>query len=140
MSYPREHFDLERLDLMSADIAREGEVLRRSTPALRERSAEIASAVVSPPARVYLVGCGDSLDAGIAASYQWERLLRIPVEAVPAMTFATSVIDLRTALVDEQKADPRMGPMLDLLPIPVGRPGRADEGHQCVSRAILLFP
>ena len=34
---------------------------------------------------------------------------------------------VETALVAEQKADAQMAPMLDLLPIPVGRPGRPDE-------------
>ena len=34
---------------------------------------------------------------------------------------------IETALVAEQKADRTMAPMLDLLPIPVGRPGRPDE-------------
>ena len=34
---------------------------------------------------------------------------------------------IETALVREQRADAEMGPMLDLLPIPLGRPGRADE-------------
>lgn len=34
---------------------------------------------------------------------------------------------VETALVAEQRADAEMGPMLDLLPIPLGRPGRAEE-------------
>lgn len=34
---------------------------------------------------------------------------------------------IETALVAEQRADAEMGPMLDLLPIPMGRPGRSDE-------------
>jgi NAD(P)-dependent dehydrogenase (short-subunit alcohol dehydrogenase family) len=38
---------------------------------------------------------------------------------------APGMID--TPMVAEGKADPEIGPMLDQFPIPVGRPGRADE-------------
>lgn len=34
---------------------------------------------------------------------------------------------VETALVAEQRADPTVGPLLDDLPIPVGRPGRPEE-------------
>ena len=38
---------------------------------------------------------------------------------------APGMID--TPMVAELRADPEAGPLLDLLPIPVGRPGRAEE-------------
>jgi glucosamine 6-phosphate synthetase-like amidotransferase/phosphosugar isomerase protein len=87
------HFDDDGLDLIEADIARESSTLDEATRALRVNASAIAEPLPASPTRVYLIGCGDSLDAGIAARFAWERLVDIPVEAVPAMTFATSVVD-----------------------------------------------
>lgn len=87
------HFDESGLDLIEADIEREATTLLTSQLVLREAAARVAAQLPKPPTRIYLVGCGDSLDGGIAARYVWERLLPVPVEAVPAMTFASSVID-----------------------------------------------
>lgn len=88
------HHDEEGLDLIGVDIDREAATLGDGTRALREAVSEVAGALPVPPSRAYLIGCGDSLDAGIAARYVWEGLHGFPVEAVPAMTFATSVVDL----------------------------------------------
>src|SRR5579883_3308799 len=38
--------------------------------------------------RIYLVGCGDSYYAGVAARLLFERLTRIPTEAVPSLEFS----------------------------------------------------
>jgi glucosamine 6-phosphate synthetase-like amidotransferase/phosphosugar isomerase protein len=87
------HSDDAGLDLMEADVRREGAAIRDAVPALRGSVAGIAGAVPARPTRVYLIGCGDSLDGGIAARFVWDRMMACPVEAVPAMTFATSVVE-----------------------------------------------
>jgi glutamine---fructose-6-phosphate transaminase (isomerizing) len=86
------HHDGAGLDLMEADIRRQGSTLRSATRTLRDGVEPIVDALRSRPSRVYLIGCGDSLDGGIASRYVWERMMDVPVEAVPAMTFATSIV------------------------------------------------
>lgn len=93
MRSPTIHADADGLDLIGADIAREAAILEGAVPALRAAATEIAGAIGSAPSRVYLIGCGDSLDGGLAARHTWERLVPAAVEAVPAMTFATSIVD-----------------------------------------------
>ena len=87
------HFDDAGLELMEADIQREGAAIRDAIPGLRNSVGGIVDALGARPTRIYLVGCGDSLDGGIAARYVWDRMMGCPVEAVPAMTFATSVVE-----------------------------------------------
>lgn len=93
MSGANGHADGEGLDLMAADVARQGGVIRDAIPGVREAAEALSSSLSGPFSRAFLIGCGDSLDGGIAARYQWDRLLGFPVEAVPAMTFVTSVVD-----------------------------------------------
>lgn len=88
------HHDRDGLDLMAADVERQADALQHGAAALRAAVPDIAACLPTTPTRVYLIGCGDSLDAGIAARFVWERLVDIPVEAVPAMTFAASIADL----------------------------------------------
>lgn len=96
MSGSSVHHDADGIELMASDIERQPDVLAGSIPTLRKAAGDVA-AKIPPPSRAFLIGCGDSLDAGIAARYVWEELLRIPVEAVPAMTFATSIAPLAPA-------------------------------------------
>jgi glucosamine--fructose-6-phosphate aminotransferase (isomerizing) len=87
------HFDGKGLDVIEADIRREAATLEAAVPALRAGSEDIVSEIPASPPRAYLIGCGDSLDGGIAARYVWDRMVSFPVEAVPAMTFTTSMLD-----------------------------------------------
>jgi glucosamine 6-phosphate synthetase-like amidotransferase/phosphosugar isomerase protein len=88
------HHDIAGLELFEADIRRESSVLAKAAVDLRAEATKIAATLPGTPSQVYLVGCGDSLDAGIAARYVWGRLLGVSVEAVPAMTFASSIAEL----------------------------------------------
>jgi glucosamine--fructose-6-phosphate aminotransferase (isomerizing) len=90
------HHDVKGLDLFEEDILREGALLTQVVANVRAGAEAIASTLPTPT-HVYLVGCGDSYDAGIAASYVWSKLLGVPVEAVPAMTFATAMVDVAPA-------------------------------------------
>lgn len=92
MSAATIHADASGLDLMERDIQREDRVLAEALPAIREAATGFANALDARPTRAFLIGCGDSLDGGIAARYAWDQLVSFPVEAVPAMTFATSVV------------------------------------------------
>ena len=87
------HHDADRLELYEADIRRQPDVLTKSIPQLREEAIRVAADLGPPPSRVYLVGCGDSFDGGVATRPIWERLCRMPVEPVPAMSFSTSLVD-----------------------------------------------
>ena len=97
MTAASEHFDGPGLELIAADIRRQGGTLASSLPALRATAGEIAATLQETPSRVYLIGCGDSFDGGLAARYVWERLMPVPVEAIPAMTFASSIVDIAPA-------------------------------------------
>lgn len=81
------------LGLMVDDIRRQGRVLAEAVPRLRHEANGVAETVGKAHPRVYLVGCGDSLDAGIASRPTWEALTRAPVEALGAMTFSVSAVD-----------------------------------------------
>ena len=87
------HHDPEGLELFEKDIHRQGSVIDAAAAAIRAE-ADVLAADLPRPTHVYLVGCGDSFDAGIAARFVWERILGVPVESVSAMTFGTSVVDL----------------------------------------------
>jgi glucosamine 6-phosphate synthetase-like amidotransferase/phosphosugar isomerase protein len=116
------HHDPNGLDLFEEDILRQGGVISEASASLRAE-AEAIAATVSAPSHVYLVGCGDSFDAGIAARYVWEGLLGVPVEAVSAMTFATSVVDLAPegALVVGLSVSGRVSRVVEALRAASGR-------------------
>ena len=80
------------LDLVAADIRRQPELLAESRAWLRAAALQAALELGPWPSRVYLTGCGDSLDALAAVRFAWERLLRLPVEAVPALTLSRYVL------------------------------------------------
>jgi glucosamine--fructose-6-phosphate aminotransferase (isomerizing) len=86
------HHDPQGLDLFADDIHRQSAVLASTAKAVRD-GAEAIAETLQRPSHVYLVGCGDSYDAGLAAHSLWGQLLGIPVESVSAMTFATSAVD-----------------------------------------------
>lgn len=85
------------LELLRLDVERQADVLRKGTGGLRAEAQRVAASVEGDLPRIYLVGCGDSLDAGIATRLTWERLTGLAVEAVPAMTFSYHVVDTAPA-------------------------------------------
>lgn len=88
------HHDPELLQLFGQDIRRQGAIVAEQVPLLRQAAAAAASDLPSRPARVYMIGCGDSLDGGMASRPVWERLFPDSVvEAVPAMTFSSYTVD-----------------------------------------------
>ncbi len=80
------------LDLVAADIRRQPELLADTNASLRAAASQAARELGPRPSRVYLTGCCDSLDALAAVRFAWERLLRLPVEAVPALTLSRYVL------------------------------------------------
>lgn len=80
------------LELLRRDIHRQGDVLREMAGPLRAAAQEVAAAIKGELPRIYLVGCGDSLDAGMATRMTWERLTGLAVEAVPAMSFSYGLV------------------------------------------------
>lgn len=79
-------------ELYRRDILRQGELLATFIPKYRGEIARLFKNAPKPE-HVYLVGCGDSYNVGAAVKYTWERLLQVPVEAVPAMTFGRFAVD-----------------------------------------------
>jgi len=76
------------LDLVAADIRRQPTLLAGSRDWLCTATLQAARELGPRPSRIYLAGCGDSLDALSAVCFAWERLLGLPVEAVPALTLS----------------------------------------------------
>ena len=88
------HHDPELLELFGQDIRRQGAIVAEQVPLLRQAAAAAAGDLPPRPERVYLIGCGDSLDGAMASRPVWERLLPSSVvEAVPAMTFSSYTVD-----------------------------------------------
>jgi glutamine---fructose-6-phosphate transaminase (isomerizing) len=85
------------IELIAQDIRRQPQLIRDAYPWFRTVARDAARAT-KPASRVYLVGCGDSYDVGWATQFALERLLRVPVEALTALTF--SRYSIRTAPED----------------------------------------
>jgi glucosamine--fructose-6-phosphate aminotransferase (isomerizing) len=75
------------LELLAEDMRRQPALLRSSIDGLRGRIGDLASEFARP-SRIYIVGCGDSLNVGMTVRFEWERLLGIPVHAIAALTFS----------------------------------------------------
>lgn len=85
------------LELLRRDIRRQGDVLREIAGRLRADAQDVAATFDRDVPRIYLVGCGDSLDAGLATRLTWEHLTGVAVEAVPAMSFSYHLVDAAPA-------------------------------------------
>jgi glucosamine--fructose-6-phosphate aminotransferase (isomerizing) len=84
------------------EIFGQPEAIRATLKEERQAIREVAGAfAVAPPARIYLVGCGDSLTVMIGAQMALEELLHVPCEPVQALDFAyyRQVVLGRDALV-----------------------------------------
>jgi glutamine---fructose-6-phosphate transaminase (isomerizing) len=75
------------LELLAQDIRRQSAVLRSVNEKLRSDIHDLAGEI-GRPSRIYIVGCGDSLNVGMTVRFEWERILRLPVHAIPALTFS----------------------------------------------------
>jgi len=75
------------LELLAEDMRRQPALLRSSIDGLRGRIGDLAGEFARP-SRIYIVGCGDSLNVGMTVRFEWERLLGIPVHAIAALTFS----------------------------------------------------
>ncbi len=84
------------LELLRTDIDRQADLLADSIPTLRADARRAATAIGSAFPRIYLVGCGDSLNAGMATQLLWERLTGVPVEAIAAMSFSRYAVETAT--------------------------------------------
>lgn len=81
------------LDLVAADLRRQPALIADSLDWRREATLQAARELGPRPSRIYLAGCGDSLDALAAVRFSWEMLVGVPVEAVPALTLSRYVLD-----------------------------------------------
>ena len=75
------------MELLSQDLRRQREVLATGIELSRRRIPDLA-AEIARPSRIYIVGCGDSLNVGMAVRFEWERVMGLPVHAIPALTFS----------------------------------------------------
>jgi glucosamine 6-phosphate synthetase-like amidotransferase/phosphosugar isomerase protein len=85
-----EHIEL-RWENMLAGIRRQADWLRHGP---RELWAEVSALDAQVPSRVYLVGCGDSHYAGLAARHAFERWSGIPAQALPSLEFSRYEVEL----------------------------------------------
>ena len=79
-------------ELLADDIRRQPDFLRASIPEVRRIAEAVATQLGDRPSCVYLVGCGDSLNVGMATRFAWQQAAGLPVEAVPALTFSRFVV------------------------------------------------
>jgi glutamine---fructose-6-phosphate transaminase (isomerizing) len=84
---------ITNFELLYQDLERQAQLIEERIPSLRSEAIRVAKELSGNPSRVYLVGCGDSLNVGMATRFVWERLLDKPVEAIPAMTFSRYAVD-----------------------------------------------
>jgi glutamine---fructose-6-phosphate transaminase (isomerizing) len=107
-------------DNMVAGINAQPDYLRDgAVRTLHSRSVELP---LRPPARIYLVGCGDSHYAGLATRFAFERWTGIPTEALESLEFSQYAVDSAPA---------------DALVIAVSNSGRVVRTVECarVARA-----
>lgn len=74
--------------LLKQDVLRQADLFASDIPRIRERVQAVVKSRYDGIERVYLTGCGDSFNVGMATRWVWEDLLQVPVEALPAMTFS----------------------------------------------------
>ncbi|MBA3687530.1 MAG: SIS domain-containing protein [Chloroflexi bacterium] len=75
------------LELLAQDLRRQRDVLAAGISRSRGRVRDLAGEI-GRPSRIYIVGCGDSLNVGMAVRFEWERVMGLPVHAIPALTFS----------------------------------------------------
>lgn len=75
------------MELLAEDIRRQPDLLATAVTTFRGRVKDLAGEI-GRPSRIYIVGCGDSLNVGMSVRFEWERVLGLPVHAIPALTFS----------------------------------------------------
>lgn len=82
-----------------------------------------------------LGGMGGVYPASKVAVARWVRAHAVTEEWIGSGVRLNAIAPgmIETAMIAEGRADPAVAPMLDLFPIPMGRPGRPDEIASVIS-------
>lgn len=91
------HVPATDFELLRADIERQPELLAEKIPQIRADARRAAAELPDSFPRIYLVGCGDSLNSGMATQLLWERLTGLPVQAIAAMSFSRHAVETAPA-------------------------------------------
>jgi len=82
------------IDVVRTELAQAPEMIRDQVPAIWDAVRALLDQIDAPAIpRVVLTGCGDSLFAGMAGRWAFERYAGLPAEAIEALDFARYAVD-----------------------------------------------